>query len=402
MAFTNRGARLVSWQLKRYRDAKGRPEEMVQNIPGGPRALDIETGDPDVDPRLREALFQPSAEVVTLAADGRERAALSMGGGRARGDQDPARSGPRLPGPGRSVGEEGRAVLYPRRSSGARVSATRRRPRWRSRATTRPRPCSTVRGAWSASCRTRSAPCIVVTDVRWVGVESTYFAALWVPPTGRGRWSCVRSSSPRERTARRRWGSGPRFRWPGRETALLLRGAQGPQPALAPRTTTWPRSCPWANGSGRSWCRSWPCCAGCTGGSGNYGWSIVVLTVLINVIMAPLRHYSHRQRDQDGEALAGDARDPGALPEGARARSEAAGDAAGDRGPLRAPRHEHEHADAGGLPAPAAHHAVPDRLLPRAPGRHRAARSALSCGSPTSASATPCSSRPCSWGSRCS
>jgi membrane protein insertase Oxa1/YidC/SpoIIIJ len=25
---------------------------------------------------------------------------------------------------------------------------------------------------------------------------------------------------------------------------------------------------------------------------GNYGWSIVVLTVLINVIMAPLRHYS--------------------------------------------------------------------------------------------------------------
>jgi YidC/Oxa1 family membrane protein insertase len=39
VAFSNRGARLVSWQLKRYRDGKGRPEEMVQNIPGGPRAL---------------------------------------------------------------------------------------------------------------------------------------------------------------------------------------------------------------------------------------------------------------------------------------------------------------------------------------------------------------------------
>ena len=25
---------------------------------------------------------------------------------------------------------------------------------------------------------------------------------------------------------------------------------------------------------------------------GNYGWSIVVLTVLINLVMAPLRHYS--------------------------------------------------------------------------------------------------------------
>jgi hypothetical protein len=43
---------------------------MVQNIPGGPRALDVETGDPDVDPRLRDALFQPSAEVVTLAGSG--------------------------------------------------------------------------------------------------------------------------------------------------------------------------------------------------------------------------------------------------------------------------------------------------------------------------------------------
>jgi YidC/Oxa1 family membrane protein insertase len=28
------------------------------------------------------------------------------------------------------------------------------------------------------------------------------------------------------------------------------------------------------------------------GGVGNYGWSIVVLTVLINLLMAPLRHYS--------------------------------------------------------------------------------------------------------------
>src|SRR5205809_385220 len=42
VAFSNRGARLVSWQLKRYRDAKGRPEEMVQTVPGGPRALDVE------------------------------------------------------------------------------------------------------------------------------------------------------------------------------------------------------------------------------------------------------------------------------------------------------------------------------------------------------------------------
>src|SRR3989337_260068 len=29
VAFTNRGARLVSWTLSRYRDARGAPEEMV-------------------------------------------------------------------------------------------------------------------------------------------------------------------------------------------------------------------------------------------------------------------------------------------------------------------------------------------------------------------------------------
>src|SRR4029450_6805972 len=30
VAFTNRGARLISWKLKRFRDAEGREEEMVQ------------------------------------------------------------------------------------------------------------------------------------------------------------------------------------------------------------------------------------------------------------------------------------------------------------------------------------------------------------------------------------
>src|SRR5947209_4354898 len=35
VAFSNRGARLVSWQLLRYRDAPGRAEEMVQTVPGG-------------------------------------------------------------------------------------------------------------------------------------------------------------------------------------------------------------------------------------------------------------------------------------------------------------------------------------------------------------------------------
>ena len=35
---------------------------------------------------------------------------------------------------------------------------------------------------------------------------------------------------------------------------------------------------------------------------GNYGWSIVVLTVLINLAMAPVPPLQHRERPQDGQA----------------------------------------------------------------------------------------------------
>src|SRR5262245_53062024 len=57
VAFSNRGARLVSWRLERFRDARGAAEEMVQTPRDGPRPLDVETGDVGVDARLRDALF---------------------------------------------------------------------------------------------------------------------------------------------------------------------------------------------------------------------------------------------------------------------------------------------------------------------------------------------------------
>ena len=70
VAFTNRGARLISWQLKAYRDARGRGEEMVPAGRSAPRPLDLETGDAEVDARLREALFKPSAEALSVPKDG--------------------------------------------------------------------------------------------------------------------------------------------------------------------------------------------------------------------------------------------------------------------------------------------------------------------------------------------
>ena len=47
---------------------------------------------------------------------------------------------------------------------------------------------------------------------------------------------------------------------------------------------------------------------------GNYGWSIVLLTVLINVLMFPLRH-KHGVDAEDAGAAAADEGDPGALQE---------------------------------------------------------------------------------------
>src|SRR6185295_9367156 len=67
VAFSNRGARLLSWRLLHFADPRGRPEEMVQAVVGGPRPLDFDTGDPSVDEHLKAALFQPSSETVTLA-----------------------------------------------------------------------------------------------------------------------------------------------------------------------------------------------------------------------------------------------------------------------------------------------------------------------------------------------
>src|SRR5439155_9777283 len=55
-----------------FKDARGHPEEMVQNIPGGPRPLDLDTGESELDGRLRSALFQASTETLVLGPGGGE------------------------------------------------------------------------------------------------------------------------------------------------------------------------------------------------------------------------------------------------------------------------------------------------------------------------------------------
>jgi YidC/Oxa1 family membrane protein insertase len=76
--FNTRGAVLTSWTLKHYQGADRQPLDLVPaDLPGSePRPFAILTGDPALDRRLSAALFRPSADNIVLA--GRESAALDF------------------------------------------------------------------------------------------------------------------------------------------------------------------------------------------------------------------------------------------------------------------------------------------------------------------------------------
>lgn len=58
--FTNRGARLKSWALKKYLDLKRQPQELVPQYlnPSEPRPFDLKVDDAAATARMRDALFQ--------------------------------------------------------------------------------------------------------------------------------------------------------------------------------------------------------------------------------------------------------------------------------------------------------------------------------------------------------
>ncbi len=59
--FTNRGGRLLSWRLKQYLDERRQPLELVSDVPAGaPRPFTRRLDDPDVTARVNDALFLPS------------------------------------------------------------------------------------------------------------------------------------------------------------------------------------------------------------------------------------------------------------------------------------------------------------------------------------------------------
>ena len=62
LAFSSRGARLLSWKLLEYKDQRGKP---VEAHPGGnpaPGPLDLVTGRPELDAKIREAPFRTTEQ----------------------------------------------------------------------------------------------------------------------------------------------------------------------------------------------------------------------------------------------------------------------------------------------------------------------------------------------------
>jgi len=291
VALTNRGGRLVSWRLLHYGDVRGRPEDMVQTVPGGPRPLDLETGEPALDARLREALFRPSTPHLALS---------SGAGGQLRFEYADA-----------EIAAEKTLTFEPRGYLVSLVAHVRRagqelplRVLWgpgiaNPTAAERevsgyqgPQAVALVRGEVLRTAAAQLATPQTVADARFLGIESRYFAALWVPPEGvAGGWLRARPLPAYEDGAPR---VAPEALFSLSETggrALLYVGPKDYH-ILAGTGHGLARVVPVGDWIGPLVVPLLGLLRFVHGYVGNYGWSIVALTVLINVVMGPLRHYS--------------------------------------------------------------------------------------------------------------
>jgi YidC/Oxa1 family membrane protein insertase len=259
---------------------------MVRPGRNGVRPLDLETGDADVDARLREALFRPSAETVTVSRDGEgelvfiwaaggleaeKRLRFLPGGDLVQVSAVVKRDGRPLPvkvlfGPGLGTAtkeEKGVTGYLPPQGIVLAPSGVERVPA-------------------DKLTETRS-----FSGVKWIGLENRYFAALFVPG-GKGSGEIRPVSVPVEDGKTETTAllgvsvdSAPALLFVGAKDYHSLRGL-GHSLEEVVDTGSWigPIVKPLLSILPRVY-----------GVLGNYGWSILALTVVINLIMAPLRHY---------------------------------------------------------------------------------------------------------------
>jgi YidC/Oxa1 family membrane protein insertase len=289
VAFTNRGARVVSWTLSRHLDAHGRPEEMVSAQGGAMRPLDVETGDSAVDARLKAALFKPSAETVAVSAGRPQTVRFAFSDGEVEAEKTLAfeatglvtievrvrRQGRELPvrllwGPG--IGNptpEEREVQGYQAPQGVAYSG------------------GSVERLVAAKLPPTGRP---LPEVRWVGVESRYFAAIFV--TSAGASADVRPlAAPTKTDEKPSIAPVAVVDATGAEPVRLFVGAKDYQ-SLAKLGYHLERIVPIGEWIGPIVVVLMAALRWVESHVGNWGWSIVVVTILINLAMAPFRHYS--------------------------------------------------------------------------------------------------------------
>jgi len=288
IAFSNRGARLLSWTLRRHQDARGRPEEMVPASTPGPGPLDVETDDAALDDRLRQALFVPSSETLSLGTAGVGTLRFAFAGGDIVAEKE-LEFRPGLVAVSVSVKRGGREAarrLLWGPGVGNPTEAEREVQGYQG-----PQGVGLIGGAVERlPPDTLAAGPRSLDAVRWVGVESQYFAAILIPPRGRGlgQLRAVRLPSGDDTkpqlapVAAVDVSPEPTLLFVGAKDYHRLQGL-GHELArvvpvgdwIGPIVVPLMRLLRWVHGR-----------------VGNYGWSIVLLTLVINVAMAPLRHYS--------------------------------------------------------------------------------------------------------------
>jgi len=292
VAFTNRGARLVSWKLQRYLDARGRPEEMVPAQAAGVRPLDIETGDPAVDAKLRDALFRPSTDALAIRGPGPGELRFSW----ADGASLEAEKTLRFPATGGLV-----AVSTSVRRGGQTVPARLVWGPGLGNETPEERDVHGYQPPGGVVLAPAGVDRLVAAKlpgngqsfegVRWAGIESHYFAALFVTPSGAGRASIRPVGLP--------VGAGEKpvtsvivdVDAGGSEPVLLFVGAKD-YTTMAHLGHELQQVVPVGDWIGPIVVPLMGLLRWVQGHVGNWGWAIVLLTLLINVAMAPFRHYS--------------------------------------------------------------------------------------------------------------
>jgi YidC/Oxa1 family membrane protein insertase len=290
VAFTNRGARLVSWTLSRYRDARGRPEEMIPAQGAGVRPLDVETGDAALDARLREALFKPSAETVTVSGSEPHTLRFAFSDGELEAEKALAFRASGLVAVTVTVKRSGREV--PRRLLWGPGVGNPSPEEREIQGYYDPRGVAYAGGSVEHIEAKKLPPSgQPLPGVGWVGVESHYFAAIFVAPAGGAAAEVRPQAAPAKPDEKPAVAPVAAIDASSAEPVQLFVGAKDHQ-ALAKLGHRLEQVVPVGDWIGPivivlmsllRWVQSHV---------GNWGWSIVVLTIFINLAMAPFRHYS--------------------------------------------------------------------------------------------------------------